>query len=252
MALTNPRLAVGVGVVSAFLLIGGSGATVAFADPGGPRGSDRDNSSGRGDSRYDSRGTHGNGGRGHENGRDAPGAHRRGSDGPQIAGRQGIAVTEERGSSDGPPTRVGSGRSGTARLSPSGSDGGSDSGGGSGSGGPAATSAFEPPQVTFGNGRSPGVQRNDPRPRWEAPAPPPAEAPPPAPPAPAPPAPAPSWANRIATPPAVAKQFVVAPAAELTDPLWGIAGLLLIPAAGAALGYRQARAAQSAERLHRS
>ena len=30
-----------------------------------------------------------------------------------------------------------------------------------------------------------------------------------------------------------------------TDPLFGLAGLLLIPAVGAALGYRQARAAQS-------
>jgi len=33
--------------------------------------------------------------------------------------------------------------------------------------------------------------------------------------------------------------------------MWGLAGLLLIPAAGAALGYRQARAAHAAERLRR-
>jgi hypothetical protein len=47
------------------------------------------------------------------------------------------------------------------------------------------------------------------------------------------------------------RQLGVAPASKLTDPLWGIAGLLLIPAAGAVLGYRQARAAQGAEKLRR-
>jgi hypothetical protein len=44
---------------------------------------------------------------------------------------------------------------------------------------------------------------------------------------------------------------MVAPAAELADPLWGVAGLLLIPAAGAILGYRQARATQAAAKLGR-
>nr|CRL67836.1 hypothetical protein CPGR_00629 [Mycolicibacterium malmesburyense] len=61
--------------------------------------------------------------------------------------------------------------------------------------------------------------------------------------------PAPS--SRVDTPSAVVRQFVVAPGVGTTDPLWGIAGLLLIPVAGAALGYRQAKAAQAAERIGR-
>jgi hypothetical protein len=51
--------------------------------------------------------------------------------------------------------------------------------------------------------------------------------------------------------PPIIRQLIVAPAAELTDPLWGVAGLLLIPAAGAVLGYRQARASQAAAELGR-
>ena len=51
--------------------------------------------------------------------------------------------------------------------------------------------------------------------------------------------------------PPVIRQLIVAPAAELTDPLWGVAGLLLIPAAGAVLGYRQARGAQAIAKLGR-
>ena len=42
------------------------------------------------------------------------------------------------------------------------------------------------------------------------------------------------------------------PAADWSDPLWGVAGLLLIPAAGATLGYRQARAAQAVDRLRQA
>jgi hypothetical protein len=57
--------------------------------------------------------------------------------------------------------------------------------------------------------------------------------------------------ERIAAPPDVATELGVAPAADLSEPLWGLAGLLLIPAAGAALGFRQARATQAAERLSR-
>jgi hypothetical protein len=104
--------------------------------------------------------------------------------------------------------------------------------------------------VTVGNGRSPGILSGDDRePRWDNPAPDPAPAPPPPPPPPAPVAP--SLIDRIATPPSLPKQLGVAPASDWSDPLWGIAGLLLIPAAGAALGYRQARAAHAAERLGR-
>ncbi|MEO3757149.1 hypothetical protein ABGB19_02505 [Mycobacterium sp. B14F4] len=234
MARSSPRLAAGVGVLSVFLLLGGSGAAVAFADPGGSRGSDRGSASDRGD---DGRGGSRGGGKDDD---------RRGSDGPRSA-REGSDDASKSGSSDGPRTRVGSGREDIARLSP-GAD--ADSGGGSGAVSPGATSVFEPPKVTIGNGRAPGIQRDDPEPRWRAPSPQPAEPPAPPPPPP-PPVQAPSLVDRIATPPTVVRQFVVAPAAELTEPLWGVAGLLLIPAAGAALGYRQARAAQAAERQNR-
>ncbi|WP_126298335.1 hypothetical protein [Mycolicibacterium phlei] len=77
-------------------------------------------------------------------------------------------------------------------------------------------------------------------------------APAPAAPAPEPPAPVvapPSWVERVITPPAITKQFAVTPPTDIASPLWGIGGLLLIPIAGAALGYRQARAAQAAERI---
>jgi hypothetical protein len=138
---------------------------------------------------------------------------------------------------DSPPTRVGSGReSGTSDERP-GADYSPDSPG-----------AFKSPKVTFGDGRTPGVQDTDPEPRWRggggepAPPPPPATevvdiAPPPS-------------TNRTPKPPVI-RQLMVAPAAELTGPIWGVAGLLLIPAAGAILGYRQARAAEAVAKLGR-
>jgi hypothetical protein len=141
-------------------------------------------------------------------------------------------------SGDAPRTKVGSARdAGTSDGRP-GSDYSPDSPG-----------AFKPPKVTFGDGRSPGVQDTDPGPRWRG------GAPEPAPPPPPPPstevvdiAPAPKTDR---TPKPVIRQLIVAPAAELTDPLWGVAGLLLIPAAGAVLGYRQARANQAVAKLGR-
>lgn len=126
------------------------------------------------------------------------------------------------------------------------------------SGGSGAASApapaFEPPQVMFGNGRAPQSRELRPEIGWQPPALAPS-APVPAQPvltpplSPTPPAPAPL--GPVSTPPAVVRQFVVAPGAGTSDPLWGLAGLLLIPVAGAALGYRQARAAQAAERIGR-
>jgi hypothetical protein len=122
------------------------------------------------------------------------------------------------------------------------------------SGHPGTTrSGFDTPRVTFGNGRTPGAHSDDSPPHLQAPAPAaPAPAPPPPPPLPtAAPVPPPSWVDRISAPLAPTKQLSVAPAADWSDPLWGVAGLLLIPAAGAALGYRQARATQMADRLRR-
>jgi hypothetical protein len=53
---------------------------------------------------------------------------------------------------------------------------------------------------------------------------------------------------RIGAPTAAPQHVAVAPAGW-ADPLFGLTGLLLIPIAGAALGYRQARAAQHAKRF---
>ena len=51
--------------------------------------------------------------------------------------------------------------------------------------------------------------------------------------------------ERIQPPRLVVGEMGTAKIDTTTDPLVGLAGLLLIPAVGAALGYRQARAAQS-------
>jgi hypothetical protein len=147
--------------------------------------------------------------------------------------------SQKSSAADSPKTRVGSGRdAGTSDERP-----GSDYS-------PDPSGSFKPPKVTFGDGRTPGVQDTDREPRWRG------GAPEPAPPPPPPPAtevvdisPAPS-ADRTPRP-LVIRQLIVAPAAELTDPMWGVAGLLLIPATGAILGYRQARAAQAVAKLGR-
>jgi hypothetical protein len=52
--------------------------------------------------------------------------------------------------------------------------------------------------------------------------------------------------------PVLTQQLGVSEEVDWSDPLWGLTGLLLIPAAGAILGYRQARAAHAADRLRRS
>jgi hypothetical protein len=236
VARSNQRLAAGVGVVAAFLLLGGPGLAAAIADPGGSGGSDKGNSSDRdwGDSRR------GPGG-GADN-RDDDSGNRRGADNGSRPSNESLGPDSD----DPARTRVGSGRGDIQDLSPGNRSEPSDRTGSDVSGAPSAK--FEPPKVTVGNGRSPGVQDNDREPRSRIPAPEPAPPPPPPPPA---AAPSPSWVDRVYTPPTMPKQLGVAPASKLTDPLWGIAGLLLIPAAGAVLGYRQARAAQGAEKLRR-
>jgi hypothetical protein len=242
VARSNPRLVVGVGVVSAFLLVGGPGLAAAIADPDHSGRSDRDNSdrnwgdSGGGskrgdDDRDDRRGDWGGG-----DYRKSGDGFRVGDDGPSFG--------------NGPQTRVGSGRTEIQEVTP-GDDSGSNDRSGSDHQG-ASTGRFEPPRVTFGNGRSPTAQDDDREPRFRVSVPEPAPAPPPPPPPPPPAPPKPSWTERIYTPPpAMPKQLGVAPAADWSEPLWGIAGLLLIPAAGAVLGYRQARGAQDAAKLYR-
>jgi hypothetical protein len=212
VAQANLRLAAGVGVVAACLLIAGPSAAVALADPGGGH-------SGRS----------GNDKRGPDSGSSRSGSDY--SDTVTGGGRAGTA-TEGR-----PTSRVGSGReSGTSDERPS-----SDF-----SPGPPAQSRS--PKVTFGDGRTPGVQDHQPEPRWHWNAPEPA----------APPPPQviivplnPPTVSPVPEHPGVVEQLVVAPTAGLADPLWGVAGLLLIPAAGAILGYRQARGAHAAAELGR-
>ncbi|MDT5007420.1 MAG: hypothetical protein QOJ24_4596 [Mycobacterium sp.] len=126
--------------------------------------------------------------------------------------------------------------------------------GGGYSGRPATS--FQAPRVTIGNGRTPGTNVPHPTPGPEAtllrdtlvsPA-----AVPPMPAVPAaieiniPPLPPPlPPVERIRAADLVPAQFGTSTTDTVTDPLAGLAGLILIPAIGAVLGYRQARAAQS-------
>ncbi len=259
MARFSPRLTACAGVLAAFLLLGGS-ATVALADPGGSH-SDRGSSSDRGNG-------DGNGRGGSDRG-DGNGNSNKGDNADGDAGK---------GSVDSPEVRFGSGRidmADVAELAPGLAGGSGDGGaqsrsagstasvfGGFGAAGApgrsgldragAPSAPFDPPRVTVGNGRTPGIQKRDSEPQWRAPVSEPAPAAPPPPPAPPAPAPAPSWVERIPAAPVLTQQMGAAPPADWSDPMWGLAGLLLIPAAGAVLGYRQARAAHAAERLRRS
>lgn len=210
MAPPSLRLAAGVGVVAACLLAGGPSAASAFADPGGRHSGHSDNSSRSSSS----------------------GGSRSGSDYSDTISRGGDTSTDSR-----PSSRVGSGReSGTSDERPS-SDFSPD---------PAGQSRA--PKVTFGDGRTPGIQNRESGPRWgwNAPQPP---APPPPPQVITVPLNPPTVAP-VETHPGVVQQLV-APTAGVADPLWGVAGLLLIPAAGAILGYRQARGAHAAAELGR-
>jgi hypothetical protein len=114
---------------------------------------------------------------------------------------------------------------------------------------PDPSGSFQRPKVTVGDGRAPGVQDTDPEPRWRGGGAEPAPPPPPPATAVVDIAPAPR-ADRTPKPPII-RQLIVAPAAGVSDPLFGLAGLLLIPVAGAILGYRQARGAHAAADLGR-
>jgi hypothetical protein len=203
-------------------MVGGPAAAVAIADSGHGwhfgRGDDNDN-----DNRGSNSGSRGN--------------LRGGSDWSDDNVNNGIRISTS-DSDERPSTRVGSGReSGTSEERPS-----SDYS--------PASPQFKKPKVTFGDGRTPGVQDHDPEPRWGWSAPEPAPPPPPPPQVITVPL-NPPTVRPIAPHPGVVKQLVVAPTAGIADPLWGVAGLLLIPAAGAILGYRQAKGAHAAAALGR-
>jgi hypothetical protein len=227
VAQANLRLAAGIGVVATCLLIGGPSVAVVMADPSGGHSGRSDNSKGSNRNSKDSDSS---------SRRSSPGS--RGSDWSDDNINSGSRSETNSGIDDRPSSRVGSGReAGTSDERPS-SDYSPD------------PPQFKKPKVTFGDGRTPGIQDNDPEPRWSSPAP-----------EPAPPPPPPEVITVPLNPPAISpvreqsgvvQRLVVAPTAGIADPLWGVAGLLLIPAAGAILGHRQARAAQSAAQLARS
>jgi hypothetical protein len=233
VAHSKVRLAAGVGVTAAFLLVGAP-ATMAIADPGG---------SGHGN-RSDDR----------DWGNVDGGPNRGGGGDDRHSDYNANPPTF-----NAPQTRVGSGRtdtdSSTARAPemagdfstqgpatadtpagpPIGEAPGSEN---------VGTSRSSRPRMRFGNGRPPIVRDRTGEPPdigapEIAPPPPPVEVT----------APALPPANRFHMPRIVPLE--VAPATDWTDPLFGLAGLLLIPAAGAALGYRQAKAAQASEVLTR-
>ena len=218
MVQANLRLAAGAGVLAACLLVGGPAAAVAIADPG------HGSHSGRGDN--DNRGSNSI----------SRGGSRGGPDWSDNIINSGREATNS-DNAGRPSSRVGSGReSGTSDERPS-----SDYS--------PASPQFKKPKVTFGDGRTPGVQDHDTGPRWDWRAPEPAPPPPP---------PQvitvplnPPKIRPVAPHPGVVQQLVVAPTAGVVDPLWGVAGLLLMPAAGAILGYRQARGAHAAAELGR-
>ncbi|CDO10577.1 hypothetical protein C1S82_00975 [Mycolicibacterium cosmeticum] len=206
-------MAAGAVALSVFLLAGGTTTALAGArpgDPGGHVGQDRDAP------RAERGGGGGNGG--------APGRTR-----PDTVSRAPQAV-------------VGSGRSPSiagALKPPAGS---------SGSRSPATAPAFVAPKVTFGNGRHPEPAPDIPT----GPAPQPVAVPPPVA---VVPQPAPLGILQPPTRPSAPVDLSALHAWDNTRPgqpwtsWFGLAGLLLIPLAGAALGYRQARAAKAAAGL---
>lgn len=274
MARFAPRLTAGVGVLVAFLLLGGF-ATEAVADPG-PSHSDRGNNSDRGNDNSN-RSDRGNGNSNGRGGLDRGDDHRRVNDNSRKRGEDDGDGSAERGSVESPEVQFGSGRvdvADVAELAPSiaaGSDelrssepGASVFGGSGVAGSPDRSGSyradvpetpFSLPRLTLGDVSTPGIRRGESELRLQAPVP----QPPPAAPAPAPlpppqaPAPPPSWMlKRLPAAPVLTQQLGVSQESDWSDPLWGLTGLLLIPAAGAILGYRQARAAHAADRLRRS
>jgi hypothetical protein len=217
---SNLRLAAGVGVVAAVVMVGGPTAAVAIADTG------HGSHSGRSDN--------------NRSGSSSGGSSRSGSDWSDDNVNNGTSGGTNANGAGRPSSRVGSGReSGTSDERPS-ADFSPDP---PAQGPPGQVGA---PKVTFGDGRTPGVQDHDPEPRWTAPEP-------------AAPPPPPEVITVPLNPPTfstvhdagVIEQLATAPTTGLADPLWGVAGLILIPAAGAVLGVRQARAAHAASELSR-
>jgi hypothetical protein len=288
---SNLRLAAGVGVVAAVVMVGGPTAAVAIADPGGShsnrsdhrdradvRGGWKHGGDGRDGGNGDRRGSDGSdrdGGFGDRDsgGRDSNGGGDRWGGGNQWGGddrwggddgqkstsgsdsnqrsTSGSTRTSSGGSTSSlaPQTSTGTSAASTGSLAPqTPADGpGSDTVSGADVAGPPIAEIVQP-RVVIGNGRSPGIQPPSAEPpRWSYVIPEIAPPPPPPPAVEIPPAPS----DRV-HPQSLVPQLAIAPSLDWTDPLWGLAGLIVIPAAGALLGFRQAKAAREAEVLTRT
>lgn len=259
------RLSAGVGVVAAVVMLSGPTAAVSIADPGGSHGSH----SGR--DRADSRGGVNPGFNPGGSDRDSTRRVGRGSDddddgwsgGQSGGGQKSTSDNRTAQRSTSSPTTSGS----TASLAPQATSRGQQAaaqapapdpqtpGAGPGSdtlSGTDVSGQPDPqpvqPRVVVGDGRSPGVQEptpDAPRVTFAVPE----VAAPPAEPLVVPP---PPTATDHPRPQRYVPQFAESPSRNWSDPLWGLAGLVLIPAAGAVLGYRQAKAARDAEVLTRT
>ncbi|WP_029114996.1 hypothetical protein [Mycobacterium sp. URHB0044] len=257
MGRTNVRVAAGAGAIAAFVLFAGSTVPVVSADPGHSRhgnGSHRGNDDGydqqrgRG-GRFDVDRTDGRGG-------DSDAGRVAASDPTPTFGNQ-RSPENNRSSPTDRSTPVfrqpSTSRGASAATQPGDQAAPPAADGGGGSGGAAVTgsigSSFTQPRVTVGNGRSPGILSGQPR---EAPSPAaPVETPAPAPP---PPAPAPPPTVRLEEPMlqrAVSSLWAAAAPYQPGGVLFGLAGLVLAPLAGAWLGFRQARASKAAAQLVR-
>jgi hypothetical protein len=283
VARSKLRTVAGAGTVAAFLLVGGAAVPVVSADPGHSR--DGNGSHRGGDSRRsDGDGRHGQGGA--ERGRDEGGGWQRGGD-PRGSDRTNdrsypnSAVGAGRNAELNPNrSEVASGTGTTARSDQVVTDSSVSRrsapgevttatvppaepalpavpirpvAGGGGSGAASLTtpggSPVTAPPVTIGNGRSPGILtgRADDAPSragaldvTRPPVTPPAVTPQLLPP------------DRLDVPPpqrAVAMLWAAAAPGRPGGVLFGLAGLILAPIAGAWLGYRQARASRAAAQL---
>jgi hypothetical protein len=285
MARSKLRAAAGAGTVAAFLVVGGAAVPVVSADPGHSRdgnnahrgGDSRDRDGRRGDRngrRDDDGGSQRSGGpispdrtAGPIRKNDASGLEPSGGtvgvselnpDRTQVASRTGTTSRSEVATDasvsesqtpvtvrriDGPVTRA------TSTPTPAVPARHASGGGGSGAAAVAAPPFVAPP-VTVGNGRSPGILT---RPRVDVAGEAPADV---APPAEAPPAVRPQLPPpyRLAAAPAelpVESLWAAAAPAWPSGLLFGVAGLIFAPIAGAWLGYRQARASKAAAQLVR-
>jgi hypothetical protein len=247
------RLAAGVAMTATCLLAGGTSTAVAIADPG-HRGHSGHSNHGKGSDhrRGGSGGSKSDSPRGGDSGRSDDNIITI-TEAPRLAKLEDDDNNNDKDNnndndnaggakadSDGrPSSRLGSGRESGTSEERSGSDYSPDPPG-----------RVRAPKVKFGDGRSPGVQNREPEPSWRVS--PPEPAPPPPPPAEVITVPLnPPTLSPVHVQPGVVQQLVVAPTSGWGDPLWGVAGLLLIPAAGAILGYRQARGAHAAAELGR-